>query len=162
VSRAFTPRRVRTLEGAVSCAQFDPERDGDGFDYGSVTAKINDGDRALLGIPTTTRHARADRRHDAARRRQHADARIKLEASAASAPTSKSQSTSGAAPQDDLLGVTRSRLGAGRRVAPQARPYESWRSSRCLMRAADDARLSVDGGVIRAHPGAFCSSRSPI
>jgi cytochrome P450 len=56
VSRAFTPRRVRTLEGRARqlCAQFlDPERDGDGFDYVEViAAKIPTmviG--ALLGIP---------------------------------------------------------------------------------------------------------------
>jgi cytochrome P450 len=56
VSRAFTPRRVRTLETRARelCAAFlDPERDGDGFDYVEVlAAKIPTmviG--ALLGIP---------------------------------------------------------------------------------------------------------------
>ena len=56
VSRAFTPRRVRTLERRARelCAAFlDPERDGNGFDYVEVlAAKIPTmviG--ALLGIP---------------------------------------------------------------------------------------------------------------
>jgi len=56
VSRAFTPRRVRTLEARARelCARFlDPERGGDGFDYVEVlAAKIPTmviG--ALLGIP---------------------------------------------------------------------------------------------------------------
>jgi len=56
VSRAFTPRRVRTLEARARdlCAEFlDPERDGNGFDYVEVlAAKIPTmviG--ALLGIP---------------------------------------------------------------------------------------------------------------
>ncbi len=56
VSRAFTPRRVRSLESRARelCARFlDPERDGSGFDYVEVLgAKIPTmviG--ALLGIP---------------------------------------------------------------------------------------------------------------
>jgi cytochrome P450 len=109
VSRAFTPRRIATLEGRARelCAEFlDPERDGAGFDYVEVlAAKVPTmiiG--ALLGVPTA----------DQDQMRKWIDLMMRLEPDGVSAEKLEAMARFGAymealvaerrrSPRDDLL-----------------------------------------------------------